>query len=82
MRTGKQASQTDDAQDRAQDVRVFLAALAAGKTVHAALKIASLSERRVASWIAFNGFGPAAKRLGVRDGSLRRFRSATMICPV
>jgi hypothetical protein len=44
------------------DVHVFLAALAAGKSVPTALKMAGLSERRVARWIAFNSFGPAVKK--------------------
>lgn len=48
--------------DQQLDVRVFLAALAAGKSVPTALKMARLSERRVARWIAFNGLGPAVKK--------------------
>jgi hypothetical protein len=49
------------------EVRIFLAALAAGKSVRDGAKLVGLSERRVTRWVGFNGFGPAifgARRKG------------------
>lgn len=48
--------------DRKLDVRILLAALATGKTVREAAKMAGLSERRVARWVAFNGFLPTIRK--------------------
>jgi hypothetical protein len=64
-------------EDRPLDVRIFLAAISAGRGVSAALDLSGLSERRVARWIAFCDFGTVvgkAKRKGRRarmdiDGS-------------
>jgi hypothetical protein len=63
--------------DRKLEVRIFLAALAAGTPVRAAAKLATLSERRILRWVAFNGFLPAvqeAQRKGqiVKDDPLSR----------
>jgi len=55
--------------DRKLDVCVFLAALETGATVRGAAKVASLSERRILRWVAFNGFLPAVKE-AQRKGQL------------
>jgi hypothetical protein len=47
--------------DRKLEVRIFLAALAAGASINGAAKVAGLSERRVVRWVAFNGFLRAVK---------------------
>ena len=47
--------------DRKLEVRIFLAALATGASVRAAAKVATLSERRILRWVAFNGFLPAVQ---------------------
>lgn len=47
--------------DSKLEVRIFVAALAAGKSVREAAKLAGLSERRIARWVAFYGFGPTVK---------------------
>ena len=47
--------------DRKLEVRIFLAALASGASVRAAAKVATLSERRILRWVAFNGFLPAVQ---------------------
>ena len=44
--------------DRKLEVRIFLAALASGASVRASAKLAGLTERRIARWVAFNGFFP------------------------
>ncbi len=48
--------------DRKLEVRIFLAALATGASVRAAAKLATLSERRILRWVAFNGFLPAVQK--------------------
>ena len=48
--------------DRKLEVRIFLAALASGASVRAAAKLATLSERRILRWVAFNGFFPAVEK--------------------
>jgi hypothetical protein len=59
-------------EDRPLDVRVFLAALAAGKGVPEAAGLAELSTHRIARWVAFCDFLPAirkAQRKGKRYNS-------------
>jgi hypothetical protein len=59
-------------EDRPLDVRVFLAALAAGKGVPEAAELAALSMHRIARWVAFCDFLPAvrkAQRKGKRYNS-------------
>ena len=48
--------------DRPLDVRIFLAAIGAGKSLDEACDLSGLSERRIARWIAFNDFGPTVKK--------------------
>jgi hypothetical protein len=47
--------------DRALDVRIFLAAVATGTSIRGAAKLAGLTERRILRWVAFNGFFPAVE---------------------
>jgi hypothetical protein len=42
-------------------VRVFLAALATGKSVREAAKLATLTERQIERWVAFHNFLPAVR---------------------
>jgi hypothetical protein len=57
--------------DRQLEVRIFLAALAAGKPLREAAKMANLPERRIVRWVAFNGFLPAVKK-AQRTGKVAR----------
>jgi hypothetical protein len=49
-------------EDRPLDVRIFLAALAAGKAVADAAELAELSTHRIARWVAFCDFLPAIRK--------------------